>query len=513
MVDMNTPLSAGGGAGGAGGGSSGGAGGSRGGAGGGSGVAGNGRGGSATAGAGGGSRGGAGGGGGVAGSGRGGSAGVAGAGGAAGAVGGSSGTGGTNGTVFPLRITAGQRHLSDKNNRPFLIVGDTAWSLIVGLPIEDVIAYLDDRKARGFNSIVVNLIEHQYTPDPPRNFYGTLPFTSTLSGGSRDFTAPNEAYFSHADAVIAAAATRNMLVQLAPAYIGYPGTQEGWYDEMAHNGVARLSTYGTYVGNRYKNFPNIVWIDGGDRNPDDPSLIDAVATAIRAADPTHLHTAHCIRNTGAMEFWSGYPWLDLDTVYVDPTTRPVYQAAQASYTRSGWKPFWMFEAFYENEFSATAALIRRQAYEAMLNGATGQNFGNLPIWKFASGWRSALSSQGSRDMGRLSALFGARRWEQLAPDFTHGFLSAGFSAGSNFASAAVTADGKLGLVYAPSPRNLSIRLSKMSGPTTARWYDPTSGNFTTVAGSPFANTGTRVFNPGGSNSAGDGDWVLLLEAP
>jgi len=34
-----------------------------------------------------------------------------------------------------------------------------------------------------------------------------------------------------------------------------------------------------------------------------------------------------------------------------------------------------------------------------------------------------------------------------------------------------------------------------------------------VSGSPFANTGSRQFNPPGKNSAGDGDWVLVIEAP
>jgi len=51
-----------------------------------------------------------------------------------------------------------------------------------------------------------------------------------------------------------------------------------------------------------------------------------------------------------------------------------------------------------------------------------------------------------------------------------------------------------------------VNMAKLSGPATARWYNPATGTYTVVSGSPFANTGSRTFNPGAS-----GDWVLVLE--
>jgi hypothetical protein len=48
--------------------------------------------------------------------------------------------------------------------------------------------------------------------------------------------------------------------------------------------------------------------------------------------------------------------------------------------------------------------------------------------------------------------------------------------------------------------------------TSARWYDPTTGAFTAISGSPFANSGTRAFSPPAANHAdGFSDWVLVLE--
>jgi hypothetical protein len=55
-------------------------------------------------------------------------------------------------------------------------------------------------------------------------------------------------------------------------------------------------------------------------------------------------------------------------------------------------------------------------------------------------------------------------------------------------------------------------MTKLRGPATAQWYDPSRGVYTAIAGSPFPNKGRHVFTPPGNNRDGDGDWVLVLEA-
>ena len=55
-------------------------------------------------------------------------------------------------------------------------------------------------------------------------------------------------------------------------------------------------------------------------------------------------------------------------------------------------------------------------------------------------------------------------------------------------------------------------MTALRGTVTARWYDPTSGTYTTLAGSPFPNTTTRAFTTPSANSAGQADWVLVLTA-
>ena len=54
----------------------------------------------------------------------------------------------------------------------------------------------------------------------------------------------------------------------------------------------------------------------------------------------------------------------------------------------------------------------------------------------------------------------------------------------------------------------------MHGPAQAQWFDPTTGAYLAVAGSPFANAGPREFTPpAGTHADGATDWLLVLRAP
>ena len=64
--------------------------------------------------------------------------------------------------IYPVTVGADHRHLADQTGAPFLVQGDAAWSLISGLTNEEAEKYLEDRRSKGFNSVIVNLIEHQF---------------------------------------------------------------------------------------------------------------------------------------------------------------------------------------------------------------------------------------------------------------------------------------------------------------------------------------------------------------
>ena len=129
--------------------------------------------------------------------------------------------------IYPLKVSANNRYLVDQNDTPYLMQGDAAWSLIVAAKDSEVEEYLRNRQQKGFNAVMVELIEHRFSDHPPLNLDGEAPFA--IPG---DFTTPSERYFAHADWVIKKAGGYGIQVLLFPIYLGYKGTDEGWIEEL-----------------------------------------------------------------------------------------------------------------------------------------------------------------------------------------------------------------------------------------------------------------------------------------
>jgi hypothetical protein len=170
-------------------------------------------------------------------------------------------------------------------------------------------------------------------------------------------------------------------------------------------------------------------------------------------------------------------------------------------------PYFLIETSYEGEHNASPVQIRRQAYWALLCGATGQFLGNRPIWLFDPGWQQALDGTGSQDMARLSALLHSRPWHALVPDDKHQVVVDGLGEfnGLDYLAAARSADGSLVMAYLPSSRAFTVDMSKLSGRSArASWFNPRTGK--SSAAGEFPTTGKRRFTP-----PGEGDWVLVLD--
>jgi hypothetical protein len=394
---------------------------------------------------------------------------------------------------FPLHVDSTKRYLIDAQGHPFLINGDTPWDLINRLTDAQIDSYLADRQAKGINTLMVELMEHYpWTSDAhvPNNVYGDPPFTTP-----GDFSTPNEAYMAHVATMLQNALNRGLLVLITPAYAGYDGGNQGWWAEEQANGATKLTNFGKYLATRFSAYPNIVWVQGGDYSPSDHTLIDAIANGIRSVNPTWLQTFHGGRYTNGLD-WTTATWLTLNSIYTDAST--IVPQANAEYAKSTM-PFVLLESAYETGSAGDGALVRPQMYANNLSGATGYLLGYEDLWPFASGWQNLMNSQGALAMKYLGALWNARSWWLLVPDGT--------------GKAAYASDGSFAFAYAGSG-SVTTDLSKLAGPTVkAQWYDPTSGAYSAVPGSPFSNTGTRSFSQSAANSAGDPDWVLVLDSP
>ncbi len=418
------------------------------------------------------------------------------------------GTGQTAPNITQLRVGANRRYLIDQNGAPFLLQGDAAWSLIVAMSDAEVEQYLRNRREKGFNTVLVELIEHRFAKKPPFNDAGDAPFATP-----GDFSTPNEKYFAHADWVIRKAAEYGMVVMLAPIYLGYIGTEEGWIEEILKLEPEKCLAYGRYLGNRYKDFDNLIWVMGGDRNPELAlEKVNLIAFGIRESDKRHLFTAHCHPENSAVDRYDSGGWLDFNTTY---TYQIVHQKLLADYNRNHPWPFILIESSYEGEHNASEVQIRRQAYWSVLCGGFGHVFGNNPIWHFNGPtlfptnltWQQSMDLPGSVGMMHWGRLFRSRPWFDLVPDQKHEVVTGGLGEfqGLDYLAAGRTPDGGTVIAYMPSKRTITVDMSKISGGhARAWWFDPRTGK--ALAGGDFPARGMRELTP-----PAEGDWVLVLD--
>jgi hypothetical protein len=414
-------------------------------------------------------------------------------------------------SLFPLALAADRGSLIAHDGSPFLLHGEAAWSLIAQLNMADAMRYLDDRRKRGVNALLVNLVESRYSADPPNNAAGDAPFTTR-----GDFSTPNEVYFAHADRVIDLAATQGIALLLFPSYLGLMA-QEGWRQEMSTMGAPKCSGYGTFLGQRYANKKNIIWIWGGDYTPTSDANVETCLKAIRdgilAAAPGTLTSAHWEPESTSRDEPAFASAIDIVGVYTYLDILGSCRTARAVTPR---KPTFLLETCYENETirscAGTTAEVRRRQWWGFLGCGAGEISGNHPIWLFDPGWPQALNSPLSNSQVRLTTIAHSVRWQALALD--DALITAGRGSGYTEVTAARTTDAgpDQALVYLPpgSASSVTLNLSLLGGSVTATWQDPSAVRSMSAG---TALTGSHAFVNPGKNSGGDNDWVLVLTSP
>jgi hypothetical protein len=419
--------------------------------------------------------------------------------------------------VYPVKVSGNHRNLATASGDPYFLDVDTAWTWLSNVPDRsEADAYLDARKAQGFNTIISFMASFR-----SKNFSkaGVPAFVGS------DIGKPNDAYFATVDALVQDAADRGMQVMMGPLNLSDNlfSTPDGCPT------LAQWAAYGTYVGNRYKNYDNIIWFMGGDHDAhstwgdtvDYTPYIDAMANAIKAADGRHLMTYHPSADTFEL---SGKSWLDFYSFQENraDSSPYSYQRVKPYYEYSPVKPVIDLEPGYETGDAMTGVattpfMVRRNAWWAFLQGAMGVTYGgNRATWYIgengAYAWQPYVNLGGARATGLMTSLLAGSRWADLVPDSTHQLVTSGYGTFGNkdYVTAGATADGAFGVVYLPTGRSFTLAMSRFSGAMDAAWFDPNSGASTAVAGGALANTGSHSFTMPGSNSAGDKDWLLVL---
>ena len=448
--------------------------------------------------------------------------------------GGSSETGAPPGQFMAL--SADKTHLVNTfSNKPVYVNGEDTFDLAVQLSSNsDIDTYLADRASRGINLIWVALADNAYH-DPKgsqKNALGQSPW-----GGNANFTNENPSYWAHVDDVVRRAGAYGITVLAGPAFAGaFGGCSEsgGYCPDLKSASDAVMTDYGVFLGRRYKSYPNIVWLIGGDANISGEgsaqyNKLNDMALGIKSADPNHLMVVEAANSkTGGEPSWTYFgsaSWLDVHTIYTtcfckDFGTHMMDVLSQASSGYSGGHvPFFVVEDWYEGEHGTTPSQLRQEAYQAVLNGAyAGGMFGNNAILAFSAKcsdtmgktWQSQLNSPGTRGREYLGRLMRSREHWKMVPDISHVVVTSGYGSGWTLTTTSRTSDGQTIIAYVPtgSSATLTVDMSKItsrSKEANCWWYNPRDGRATLIGA--YANTGSRNFTPPDSN-----DWALVIDA-
>lgn len=426
-----------------------------------------------------------------------------------------------------LKVSANKRYLVHQDNTPFFWLGDTAWELFHRLNREEAEQYLKRRAEQGFTVVqAVALAEFDGLKEP--NPYGDTPLLNN------DPTTPNEAYFKHVDFIIDKAAQYGIVIGFLPTW-GDKVFKNTWGQGPEIFTVANAKTYGRYVGNRYKNRENIVWILGGDRNPRDGSQDLAVWRAMAAgieegvggADKA-LMTYHPQPNGqegGSSKWFQSDDWFDF-TMHQNGHCRftAVYDNISVSYNRQPTRPTIDAEPIYEDHpvcFNATdlgisnAYDVRLYAYLDLFAGAHGHTYGCHDIWQMYSPkrpsvnnprflWQEAMELPGASQMKHVRRLMTSRPQLDRIPDQSL-IVENNLSAADRIQS---TRGTDYAFVYSATGKPFTVNPGKISGTRlTATWFDPRTGK--TQSAGQFDNQKASLFSP---PTKGYGqDWVLVLD--
>ncbi|HZE84313.1 MAG TPA: glycoside hydrolase family 140 protein [Puia sp.] len=435
-----------------------------------------------------------------------------------------------NWTHGRLRVSPGGHYLQYEDGTPFFWLGDTGWELFHRLTLPEIADYLDNRAAKGFNVIqAVALAEFDGQRKPNR--YGQVPLNGL------DPTHPNDAYFTVIDSAIKMAMSRNMFIGLLPTW-GDKVTPH-WGDGPVLFDSINAYIYGKWIGERYRKFPNIIWILGGDR----PAVRDSsdwrpiwrrmAQGIIDATDHHCIITYHPWGGSNSTSQWiHKEPWLDInmfqsghgdghdvacwDLVTRDRALLPVKPTLDGEpnyedHPVNPW-PKWNPENGRFRDYD-----VRKQCYRSVFAGACGVTYGHHAVWQFMSalyetinypdrGWINAMDRPGAFQVGYLRSLMESRPMAGRIPDPS--LVVQGQGEKGEHIEAFRAADNSYAMIYLPVGKTITVNTTFIPGQKIlACWFNPRNATAQKIG--LIDNSSSHAFT---TPSLGlENDWVLILD--
>jgi hypothetical protein len=445
--------------------------------------------------------------------------------------------------VFPVKISPDKRYLIDQKDKPFPILGRTAWC-VISLSEIGYKKFISNSVEHGCNSIEMAVMAHWPKGNhAPFDGRGDMPFVKRLNGtdwdgilvyknlsnDAPDLATPNEKYWSYVDDFLSYCESKGILVFLFPAYVGYEGKEEGWMQELLGNGPKKVEAYGAWIAERFKNKKNIVWMllgDMGTFTPEQKNVEAALIKGLKSVKGQSVQysaEAHSGQNSADQSDFGNE--MTMNGSYTWELKVPVPYIARKAYMHSPVLPSFLLEEPYDeegpdgNHFNPNATQpVRRFEWWGWLSTIGGYIAGNGYIWQFIDRvWEQHLNTPAALDMSRLNGFIQSISWWKLVPSGLNGMKTLivdqdNRDTATSYVSAAAAADGSMLVAYIPPAHRGSIivEMSVLKNKVSANWFDPANGKYTAASETPLENHGSHSFTPPEKNSAGESDWVLLL---
>lgn len=423
-----------------------------------------------------------------------------------------------------LRVSPDGHFLMTEKGAPFFWLGDTGWLLLSRLTTEQAGQYFDNRHEKGFNVIQVMVLHSPGDVDIYRD--------SALE--RRNLAMPTgKGYWEHLDSIVDLAATKGLYLALVPVWGGVVKAVKAT-PEQARN-------YAGFLADRYKNKPNIIWMNGGDiQGSSYADVWNTIGATLRERDPGHLITFHPRGRTSSSFWFEHEPWLDFNSVqsghrtYAQDTSagdvhygEDNWRYIAADYVKRPVRPVLDAEPSYEqiphglhdtSQPRWAADDVRRYAYWSVFAGGCGFTYGDNSVMQFLrptdrgsaygarTPWFRAVNDPGAGQMLWLKRLMLSRvGYFTRVPD-----TSMILDQGQRYDHVAVTRGPAYAFIYTYTGRTMDINAAPLGARRVkASWYSPRDGSWKDVGVFPGASV--HKYDPPGEARAGN-DWVLVLDA-
>ena len=394
-----------------------------------------------------------------------------------------------------LKVSDNHRYLIHENGTPFFWLGNTAWLISERLTRDEVEYYLVNEHRAGYNVEQIQVINSI----PTFNIYGQQ--ANDASFDMWKFSKKDQyGYWEHLDFIVDFAASQGIYIAMDCI----------WVSQINKMTTEKAAKYGKFLGERYKNKPNIIWMIGGDILGDKGTASwDALARAIRKADPNHVMTFHPRGRTTSARWFADREWMDFhmfqsghrrygqrngdgDYTIKDNTEEDNWRYVDLTWNGNPQKPVIDGEPSYEDipqglhDFTAPRWMdydVRRYAYWAVFAGCFGHTYGHNSIMQFIKPgllasfgaekpWWDAMKDPGYNQMKYL-------KWLILAFPFEERIADQSVIAGQNgerYDRNIATRGNDYLLVYNYSGKPMQLDLSKISGAKKNVWVmNPSDG--------------------------------------